>query len=128
MSIESDYFNKVTHEVESLGATMAITKSVIKARVKIAEPPSVASEFANLYYWIETQVDTSGGRFFEKLDMHVHGDYVYCTLTLGWLHGKEDALLFEAAGIPVYKGDQPQKKLPKPKPVIEIDYDKNKKG
>ena len=120
MSVESDYFNTKCHKVEGLGLNMSIQKSVIKARIKIANPPEVVREFQALYYWIETQVETSGGRHFQALRTEVQVDYIMCELILGWLHSPEDRLLLEVAE------DMRKQKLAQ-KPVIEIDYDKKGK-
>jgi len=119
MSIESDYFNTKCHEVEGLGLVMSITKSIIKARIKIANPPEVVREFQALYYWIETQVETSGGRHFQALRAEVQKGYIVCELILGWLHGPEDKILLEGA-------QDMRKQNAAQRPVIEIDYDKNK--
>lgn len=122
MSIESDYFNTTCHEVEGLGLVMSVTKSIIKARIKITNPPEVVREFQAFYYWIETQVETSGGRHFQALRTEVQGEYIVCELILGWLHGKEDKILLEVA-----EDIRKQQKVVQ-KPVIEIDYDKTKEG
>ncbi len=103
--------------VQGLGDQMQIYRSTHKARVRIANPPSVAKEFAELFYWIETQVDTSGGRHFESLSITKQHDgqniYLVSSLTLGWLHGPEDRILMDVAK---------EIKAVSEKPVIEIDY------
>lgn len=93
----------ITHEVEQGSISMGVTRSLHSASIVLANPPNPVKELEKLYYWMETQVDTSGGRFFESVNIRLEKNRngapcLMCNLTLGWLHGPEDAILLEAFG------------------------------